>query len=318
MRSSALAMLTAIGAALLLLLVGGSAQADHQGGNEFKFMLAIDEDSDGHAENFALDDIYKRDLTGLVPTLDAAAGWVDGDRQGYTCAYAFLKYRDTIVGRVTVRKFKDPVDPRNAYIELQDKFMHEGALNFDGTVPTEDVTSGGGEAAADDGLSCDTGDVGPGGAAKEGYEPLTGEPEFPVITYQHGPHAIEVRDFADPEDFDVEDSTIVYDLVSATPTQVIVLAYQDNGDLPLASIYYELVGDPQKGVAVGDLTPGTKHPVTMHVDCGHECHGMPHHEPAPGHAPELGHAPEPSVGDLNGDGRVDAVDIRILMANWTG
>lgn len=264
---------------VVLALVGASiATADHAGDGAFRFTIALDEDGNGEAENPALDIHYERDLLDHVPTLDAPAGWVEGDRMGYTCGYSFLVYRDRIVGRVTIRKFRDPEDPANAYVEIQDKYMHEGARNYDGTTPRQGNTAGGGEPKPDAGQSCNL-DDGRQGTAAEGYEPLRGAGDTPVVTFQHGPHAIDVRDFADELDVGVNDPTIVFDLVSATSTQVVILAYQDNGDLPAASIYYELVPDLEEGLEVGQKVPGTKHHVSLHVDCGLECGHHPDEEP---------------------------------------
>jgi hypothetical protein len=275
---------------LTVVVVGATvATADHTGDGAFEFTVAIDEDGDRHAENPALDLRYERELLGKVATLDAPAGWVDGDRMGYTCGYSFLVYRDTVVGRVTVRKFRDPDDPGNAYIEVQDKHMHEGALNFDGTVPVEGNIAGGGEPTPDDGKSCALSD-GRKGTAAEGYDPLQGTGDVPVVTFQHGPHAIDVRDFADELDVAVNDPTVVFDLVSATDDEVVIVAYQDEGELPVASIYYELVPDLAQGVAVGETVPGTQHHVSLHVGCGLDC--VHAHEPDP--TPEPTTDPEPT------------------------
>jgi hypothetical protein len=230
-------------------------------GDRFRFTAATDEDGDGKAETRALDLIYHRDLQGVTPTLDAEAGWVDGDRRAYRCGFAFLRYRGFIVGRVTVSKFQDPVDKKSGYVKINDKYMREPARNVDGTPNTT------GRQTRD----CTV--------ATEAYEPFSGTGELPVITYQHGPHAIDVRDFADAADVLVGNPSVVFDLVSATDTRVVVLAYEENQGklLPMASIYYELVPDVEQRLAVGELTPGTLHPVSLHVGCDLSC-GMPEHE----------------------------------------
>ena len=244
-----------------LLISAPTTAVEAPRGDRFRFTGATDENNDAKAETRAFDLIYARNLQGVTPTLDAEAGWVDGDRRAYRCGFAFLQYRGFIVGRVTVSKFQDPVDKKSGYVKINDKYMREPTRNFDGTANTT------GRQTRD----CTV--------AREAYEPFSGTPELPVITFQHGPHAIDVRDFGDDADVLVSNPSVVFDLVSATPTQVIVLAYEDNDGelLPMASIYYDLVPDVAQGVEVGELTPGTMHPVSLHVGCNLEC-GMGEHE----------------------------------------
>ncbi|QBR92594.1 hypothetical protein [Nocardioides euryhalodurans] len=259
-------MIKATTAALCLLLTAllaaMPATAREPRGDKFRFTVATDEDANGKAESRALDIIYERDLLDVTPTLDAEAGWVDGDRRAYRCGFAFLRYRGFIVGRVTVSKFQDPVDKKSGYLKVNDRFMIEESRNFDGTANTTGRQSKDCTVAAED------------------YEPFSGVAESPVVTFQHGPHAIDVRDFADSADVLVSNRSVVFDLVSATDTRVVVLAYEDvKGKLlPMASIYYDLVPDLKQGVRVGELTPDTLHPVTLHVGCGLECGGHDHHE----------------------------------------
>lgn len=263
-------MRKALALALMVALValGVPASADHSGDGKFHFQGLFDTNGDRKTDTEVLRVTYERHLH--THSLDAEAGWVDGDRKAYNCGYAFLRYRGFLVGRVTISKFKDPENPKNAYAGVSDKFMHEGMLNYDGTLPVEgNTTQDGEQAAVDKGKSCP-------GSAVEDYEPMSSSADLPVVTFQHGPHAIDVRDFADDADFDVRTRGLVFDLVTVTDEQVVVLAYQKNGDLPFLSIYYELVGDPQKGVAQGAIIPGTVHPVTMHVGCGLECGGHTH------------------------------------------
>ncbi|MGH3507674.1 MAG: hypothetical protein ACRDO2_10770 [Nocardioidaceae bacterium] len=244
-----------------LLISAPTTAVEEPRGDRFRFTGATDEDNNGKAETRAFDLIYHRDLQGVTPTLDAEAGWVDGDRRAYRCGFAFLQYRGFIVGRVTVSKFQDPVDKKSGYVKINDRFMREPARNFDGTPNTT------GRQTRD----CTV--------ATEAYEPFSGTGEFPVLTYQHGPHAIDVRDFADEADVLVSNPSMVFDLVSATATKVVVIAYEKNNRklLPMASIYYELVPDVERGLEVGELTPGTMHPVSLHVGCNLDC-GMHEHE----------------------------------------
>ncbi|QBR93330.1 hypothetical protein [Nocardioides euryhalodurans] len=233
-------------------------------GDRFRFTVATDEDNSGKAESRALDIIYERNLfrgPNRTRTLDAEAGWVDGDRRAYRCGFAFLRYRGFIVGRVTVSKFQDPEDKKSGYLKLNDKFMIEESRDADGTVNLTDRQTRDCTVAAED------------------YEPFSGKAESPVVTFQHGPHAIDVRDFGDPDDVIVSNRSVAFDLVSATATRVVVLAYEDvEGEtLPMASIYYDLVPDRLQGARVGRLTPDTLHPVTLHVGCGLRCGGHESH-----------------------------------------
>lgn len=276
-------LLAALFATALVLAGTTTATADHSGDGQFEFLVAIDTDGDrGKLENQATQVIYHRNLD--THTLDAEAGWTDGDRKAYTCGYAFLRYRGFIVARVHIARFNPDGAP--AYVGVQDRYMHEGALNFDGTVPVEgNTTQDGKQLAVDDGKSCP-------GLASEEYEPHAGPFDAPpVVTFQHGPHAIDVRDFADSADVDVDDPTIHWQLFEQSPTKVTVLAYHAD-NLPVVALYYELVGDPDQGLTQGDTIPGTMHPVTMHVGCGLDCGGHEGHE-EPTEEPTVDPTPDP-------------------------
>lgn len=67
---------------------------------------------------------YHRSLPYSTP-----AGWVDGDRVGYSCAYMFLQREGVNVGRVTFTRAA-------GYGFVNDKSMAEGVRYFDGAVST--------------------------------------------------------------------------------------------------------------------------------------------------------------------------------------
>jgi len=188
---------------------------------------------------------YERHLS--TPTLDAPAGWLDGDRAGYRCGYGFLEYRGHLVGRVTVTRIDPPGE--KSYVKVSDAFMEEGVRNHDGTINTYTVPAGGGEPQPAPGRSCPD--------LTQSYDPLVGDPgPRPVVRYQHGPHTIEVRNFADPLDVTKVGSGHKFKIVRATADSVEVIAYQDR--VPALAIYYNLL--------VGDAEiPGTMHPVTLHT-----------------------------------------------------
>ncbi|MGH2653265.1 MAG: hypothetical protein ACRDHV_02805 [Actinomycetota bacterium] len=304
--------------ALSVMFMGlGFAAADHTNEDFFDFVVSANINDDPAPK---LQDPravgtfrYERHLT--TPTLDAPAGWVDGDRNGYSCGYAFLAYRGFIVGRVTFSRI-DPPDT-TPYTVVSDTFMGEGVRNYDGTLNRYDVPAGGGEPRPAPGMSC------PFPLAKS-YDPLVGDPgPTPVVTYQHGPHTIEVRDFADEADVKNVGSGHTFKVVSESDTRMEIIAYQDG--TPALAIYYDLMTTA--------IIPGTEHPVAMLSSTPGEQEpqpgpspepspeGEPSPEPSSAPSPEISTEPppEPGVrGDLNGDGRVNFADLLILVDHWTG
>jgi hypothetical protein len=198
--------------------------------------------------------VYQRHLA--TPTLDAPAGWLDGDRIAYRCGYAFLEYRGVIVGRVTVTR----IDPKRAqpYVKVNDAYMVEGVRHFDGTVdPTPNQHD----------EECPR--------PSEDYQRLVGDPgPVPVVTFQHGPHSIEVRDFGDPADLKKVGRGHLFQTVEVTPDRITVVAYRKR--VPALVIYYDLM--------YTDVVPDTMHAVALLS--GHP----PEHEPEPEPSP----SPDPS------------------------
>jgi len=290
--------LAAVGLAALAVGFTGLALADHTGAGRFDLMIQTDEDGN-KAEDTDVSLHYLRALS--TPTLDAPAGWVDGDRWQYKCGYAFLEYRGHIVGRVTAVRMVPP--DRSNYILVNDKFMHEGIRHY----ATGALDQNPEPEQMEPGTSCRL-------EGTEPYEPLVGDGEFPVVTFQHGPHAIEVRDFSDGDDVSRLGST-EFKLLSADENRVTIVAFRNR--LPIGAIYYDRMADY--------VIPGTSDPVTLRVDCGLECAPpMPSPTPSPSPSPEptptepSPSPPGPLLGDINDDGRVDIEDLRILVDNWTG
>lgn len=54
--------------------------------------------------------------------------WLDGDREGYSCAYGFLERGDEIVGRFTATRIEGA-----AYAKVNDRDMGEAERYYDGT-----------------------------------------------------------------------------------------------------------------------------------------------------------------------------------------
>lgn len=305
--------------ALSLMFMGlGLATADHTNEDFFDFLISanINDDPAPKLQDPRAVGTFSYDRHLTTPTLDAPAGWVDGDRKGYSCGYAFLAYRGFIVGRVTYSR----IDPPDAtpYTVVLDKFMVEGERNYDGTLNTYNVPAGGGERQPAPGRSCPF-------PLENGYGPLVGDPgPKPTVTFQHGPHTIEIRDFADPADSDNVGPGHEFKIVSESDTRIEVIAYQDG--TPVLAIYYDLMTTA--------IIPGTEHPVNLFSGEGdpeptpspepsssEEPSPEPSSSPSPEPSPEPSREPPPTTGipgDVNGDGRVNFDDLIILVENWTG
>jgi hypothetical protein len=224
LRSVLVAFITFLQAGGLVL----PADAGHTRRDHFEFRISTTPD---RRKVGSL--VYPRHLA--TPTLDAPAGWLDGDRIAYRCGYAFLEYRGVIVGRVIVTR----IDPSNArpYVRVNDAYMVEGVRHVDGTVdPTPNQHN----------EEC------PRPTVK--YQRLVGDADpVPIVTFQHGPHTIEVRDFGDPSDVKKVGQGHQFKTVEVTPDRIAVVAYQDR--TPALAIYYDRM--------YSEVVPGTMHPVTL-------------------------------------------------------
>jgi hypothetical protein len=246
--------------ALTLTFFGpGVASADHDGSGFFNIILLSnihDDPADKLQDPRLVAEFnYVRELQ--TPGLDAPAGWTDGDRKAYSCAYGFLVYRGWIVGRVTYSYIDPPGDGNQP--RIVDRSMHEGIRHWatgalDGNPEPEQM-----EPAT----SC----PGPAGTSDQ-FPTLAGMPNEapPSVTFQHGPHVIEVRDFVGGEGFglggpDVQrlDAGSTFRLGLVTEARAEIIAYQ--AGVPVLQILYELM-------APGWVVPGTNDPVTLHVARG--------------------------------------------------
>jgi hypothetical protein len=167
------------------------------------------------------------------------ASWVGGDRVGYRCAYMFLEYRGTFVGRVT---FTTVNLGSSEYTVINDQYMDEGAYFYNGT-PAPPATT-------------QTREPGDCRGADQSYTPLPASevgdltPPLPVIQFVDATTGalLESRDYTrmrldeagSGNDGDAHSYPgHTFRIVDAKPNQVIVVGYQDL--IPVVVIYYELM-----------------------------------------------------------------------------
>jgi hypothetical protein len=205
------------GAVLIgLMLVTGpglsSARAEHgvdvDRADVFYFIVTADDRTVG---------TFPYDMT--LNAFDPDAGWIEGDRVGYRCAYTFLVDDGEIVARVT---FTKPYKARK-YVVLNDKFMHEGERYYDGGWA-------GVQQVPDDECPWPT----------EPYKKLRGRPgPRPVIQFLHAGdnHVVEVRNYNNLK----RNRHNRFRIFSATPDRVTVVAYRDRW--PVMVVYYERLSD---------------------------------------------------------------------------
>jgi hypothetical protein len=193
----------------------------------------------------------------LTPTLDAPATWLSGDRIGYTCLYDFAAYRDWLVARAT---YSSIGGPNHGGAKINEAYMEEGFRHYDGT-----FDGPGGVQQFDD--ECkrvpDGNGVTTAGPPPE-WSPLPLETDFgspPVIGIVHGPHAIDVRDFADLEDVTLPPhSSLRLRIAGVSERRITVVGYERTSSVwaPRLEIHFDLM-------APGVVVPGTEHPVTLVV-----------------------------------------------------
>jgi hypothetical protein len=240
---------------------------------------------------------YERDVT--TPTLDAPAGWVDGDRVRYDCGWTFLTYRQWIVGRATYTSI-DPAAkdeaPRGALIN--DKYMGEGIRRYNGTYEGP----GGDEQFDEDCTNPPSGDGVSSAGPSNVYPDLSAGHDFgslPVVVFYHGPHDLEIRDFADLDDTIVPmDGSLRVQIVAQDERRVTVVGYDQ-----LPSEEWRARVEVHFDVMVpGGIVPGTDHPVELRTTL----------EPEPSPSP----SPTPLTADFDGDGDVDFDDLRAFVEAW--
>jgi len=230
---------------------------------------------------------YEREVT--TPTLDAPAGWVDGDRVRYDCGWTFLTYRQWIVGRATYTSI-DPAakdePPRGALIN--DKYMGEGIRRYDGTYEGP----GGDEQFDEDCTNPPSGDgiSGAGPSNRGVYPDLPADHDFgslPVVVFYHGPHDLEIRDFADLDDTIVPmDGSLRVQIVAQDERRVTVVGYNQ---LP-SGMWRARVEVHFDVMVPGGIVPGTDHPVELRTTLEPE----PEPSPSPSPTEEPSPSPEPS------------------------
>lgn len=212
-----------IGGALGALLVSGGlgtslATADHT--EEPRFDILVTGGPEHGQERDVGEFPYLRHLTQYDPD----AGWVDGDRIGYRCAYMFLVDDGEIVGRVTFNTWRPPVDD-NPYGFVNDRYMVEGTRFFDGS-PTPPGTVQVPEHECPH--------------LTKAYKPLKGKAgPRPVIKFSDAGdgHLLEVRDYKKVK----TSPGHRFKIASAGRNRVVVIAYQDRS--PVMAVYYHRLSD---------------------------------------------------------------------------
>lgn len=146
--------------------------------------------------------------------LPSGAGWTDGDRAGYKCAYGFLMYQGQPVGRFTFTTIAGAA----SYAKVNDKYMQEGARYYNGTVAV--------------GQGNELGQCPP---ASEAYTPFSGPTQLPTVKFQTTSGTVlETRNY---KTLKLNFPGLTFQQVSKTATRVTVVAYIDG--LPAIAIYYD-------------------------------------------------------------------------------
>ena len=142
------------------------------------------------------------------------AGWVAGHRVGYGCAYMFLRVGEELIGRVTFTRIE--------YTKINDKYMDEAARYYDGSVYT----------GSDHQLNDCPPPTEPYVEAEGRIGPL------PLMTFSDAStgETLEIRDYRKVEQSGSGPGW-KFQIVSARPQRVTVLAYQDRE--PILAIYYD-------------------------------------------------------------------------------
>jgi hypothetical protein len=290
-----------LGTAALFLLFGGlnlaAAQEDFisvagqpTGHESDHFEFHVTDDGNNTGREYGRFRYFEALAT---PTLDAPAGWVAGDRVGYRCGWAFLHYRQWIVGRVTYTVISNgPPEPLST--ALNDKYMAEGQRRYDGTF------DGSGQQFDADCTNPPSGDgtttAGPSGFGVYPDLPLGFDFDPSVVVFYHGPHDIEVRDFADLADVTaLPHSDLRLRIAAQSERRVTVVGYERTATAwaPRVEVHFDVM-------VPGGIVPGTDHPVELRTTL------EPEPEPSP--------SPRPLTADFDGDGDVDLDDLAAFIA----
>lgn len=173
--------------------------------------------------------------TGL-PYGDGTTIWVDGDRSGYRCAYAFIGIdgddgpaavttqdevdQDELLGRVTFIQIPEAA----SYAKLNDSGMNDAVRYYDGR-------PGPGN-----------GEIGDCPQVEIAYEPYTGGDQRPRIAFwSQDWEILDIRDYTNTSATDT-----IFELHEVTPDRVTVLAHildpTTQTYLPAIVVYYDTMG----------------------------------------------------------------------------
>jgi hypothetical protein len=234
-----------------------SVAGDPTGHNRDAFEFRIYDDASESSRPFGRF-IYGEELD--TPSLDAPAGWVAGDRVAYRCGWAFLTYRNWIVGRVTYTSIGGP---NEAGAFVNDAFMLEGQRHYDGRADPEIGTGDDNERQfGDECTNPPSGDRTRAAGPAPRWPTLPMDFEFgasPVIVFHHGPHDIEVRDFADVDDVTkLPHPDLRLRIAAQTERRVTVVGYerQPDGWVPRLEVHFDVM-------VPGGIVPETQHPVEI-------------------------------------------------------
>ena len=148
-------------------------------------------------------------------------GWIDGDRQGYACAYGFITDADDeIVGRFAFVR-------GDVYGKVNDQYMSEGTRYLDGTLYTGD-----GNEVKDE----DCTDVGTGVDYSNACRPVDERPR--VGFFDASGNVLDIRDYTN-----TSANNVIFNLHSVSEDRVTVIACE-NGLVGMI-VYYDSMGDGQ-------------------------------------------------------------------------
>lgn len=188
---------------------------------------------------------YWWDAPYLGTNLPYAPGyaWVDGDRQGYTCAYGFLQDLDTgeLIGRWAALLPPDAV----AYGKVNDRFMSEGVRYYDGELANE-----GGQELSDPNKASECHDI---LSSKIDYDAVNNGPdERPRIGFFNGAgQIVDIRDYSNT----TLGSPGKFKLLSASTKEAVVGFYPAQNNKAAITFYYTAMGSGQLGVDFNGTGP---------------------------------------------------------------
>lgn len=147
--------------------------------------------------------------------------WIDGDREGYRCAYGFIEGADgEIDGRFA---FVRP--PNQAYGKVNDKYMDEAVRYLDGTLTNLD-----GNEIPDEDCTDVLSDIDYNGACR----PVDERPR--VAFFDQGGNVLDIRDYSN-----TDANNVIFNLHSFDGSRATVIACEDG--LVGMIVYYDAMGD---------------------------------------------------------------------------